>query len=145
MCNAYTHKNLTGNIKTITTRKERLQKPCGARVLTPKSVTNISTSKRTKIPLKVSSPFTYIMRKSIRCWQSLLRRFECYSSILSHCFHRKCTCPFNKSSSIIYSHICHSSPIATFCYILLSDFLALVFALISLQGANETVWNRIIS
>ena len=57
----------------------------------------------------------------------------------NHCFHQKCTCPYNKSSSIIYSHIRHSSPIATFCYILLSDFLALVFALISFQGKNKTV------
>ena len=64
---------------------------------------------------------------------------------ISRCFHQKCTCPYNKSSSIIYSHIRHSSPIATFCYILLSDFLALVFALISFQGKNKHKWNRIIN
>ena len=40
---------------------------------------------------------------------------------------------------LILSHIRHSSQIATFCYILLSDFLALVFALISFQGKNKTV------
>ena len=55
----------------------------------------------------------------------------------NHYFHQKCICPYNKSSNIIYSHIRHSSPIATFCYILLSDFLALVFALISFQGKNK--------
>ena len=43
------------------------------------------------------------------------------------------------SSKIIYSHICHSSPIATLCYILLSDFLALEFALMIVQNKENIV------
>jgi len=39
----------------------------------------------------------------------------------------------------MYSHICHRLPIATPCYILLWDFLALVFALMSGAGVVETV------
>ena len=39
----------------------------------------------------------------------------------------------------IYLHICHRLPIATPCYILLWDFLALVFALMSGEGVVETV------
>lgn len=37
------------------------------------------------------------------------------------------------------SHICHSFPIATPCYILLWFILALVFALMSDEGVVETV------
>ena len=44
---------------------------------------------------------------------------------------------------IIYSHIHHSSPIATLCYILLWDFLALAFALTSKEGKSQLVCNRI--
>lgn len=42
-----------------------------------------------------------------------------------------------KSSSIIYSHICHRLPIATLCYNFLWDFLSLAFALMSLQGKHK--------
>lgn len=38
-----------------------------------------------------------------------------------------------KSSSIKYAHIHHSFPIATLCYILLLDFLALAFSLMGEQ------------
>ncbi len=39
----------------------------------------------------------------------------------------------------MYSHICHRLSIATPCYILLWDFLALAFALVSQPGVIETV------
>ncbi len=39
----------------------------------------------------------------------------------------------------MYSHICHRLPIATPCYILLWDFLALAFALMSCAGVVEMV------
>jgi len=43
----------------------------------------------------------------------------------------------------VYSHICHRLPIATPCYILLWDFLALVFALMIGEGVVETVQHLI--
>lgn len=45
----------------------------------------------------------------------------------------------NRLERYDHDHICLTSPIATFCYTLLSDFLALAFALINLQGGNKTV------
>ena len=44
-----------------------------------------------------------------------------------------------KSSSIIYSHIYHSFPIATLCYSLLLDFDSLVFALIRCESKDKLV------
>ena len=40
---------------------------------------------------------------------------------------------------LIYSHICHRLPIATPCHILLWDFPALAFALMSWSGDVKTV------
>ena len=47
------------------------------------------------------------------------------------------------SLPLIYSHIHHSFPIATLCYIVLSDFSALDFALMIVQNKGNIVWNHI--
>ena len=47
------------------------------------------------------------------------------------------------SSRFLYSHICHKFPIATLCYIFLSDFSSLAFALMRYRRQGKHKWNHI--
>ena len=81
--------------------------------------------------------------RSIKC--TLFLKIYYIYSVLDNLYFSRFIQPMNPSQqahdseSLLYSHICHSSPIATLCYILLSDFLALEFALMSNQGKSKLV------